>query len=162
MSIGTVTRALETFVERVGFRHRFANERSFGEDFLLPRIGLERLALLNAERPEHGHEETVAVSQGLRVEDCGEVLPICQPPRRRLTPYFASGRKEFILRRIIALAVRIDAHRSHECLRLSRVGFQHPVAKANVDSRRMEDGITLRLRNALSGRRSLLRSARSN
>src|SRR6202022_2310800 len=98
MPIGTVKSPLETFVERVGFGHRLANERAFGEDSLLPRIGLERFALLNAERLKHCHEEAVAISQGLSVKDRGEVLPICHPAWRHLAPYLAVGRKEFILR----------------------------------------------------------------
>src|SRR4030088_898712 len=98
MRIGTVTRPLKAFVERVGFGHRLANERGFGEDSLLPRIGLERLGLLNAAWPEHGHEEAVTVSQRLLVEDRGEALPICHPAWRHLTPYLAPRRKEFILR----------------------------------------------------------------
>src|SRR5258705_7403687 len=143
MRIGTVTGPLETFVERVGFRHRLANERGFGEDLLLSRVGLERLALLNAERPKHGHEETITVSQCLLVEDGGEALPICHPAWGHLTPYLAPGRKEFTLRGILSLAVGIDSHRSHECLRFCGIGFQHPIAQANVESRGVKAGITL-------------------
>jgi len=58
------------------------------------------------------------------VEDRGHALPICHLPWRRLTPHLAPGRKEFILRRILRLAVGIEVHRSHQCLRFGGLGFE--------------------------------------
>ena len=50
--------------------------------FFFPSSGLERLALLYAQRLEHRHEETVAVLNGLEMDDRRDPFPVFHPARR--------------------------------------------------------------------------------
>jgi hypothetical protein len=49
--------------------------------FRLPFVGLERLALLDAERHEHRHKKSVAVLYRLMLDHRRELLPIFHSAR---------------------------------------------------------------------------------
>jgi hypothetical protein len=49
------------FVKIICFCHRLADQRRFSENLLLALIRLEGFALLDPERPEHGHHDAVAL-----------------------------------------------------------------------------------------------------
>ena len=52
---------------------------SLFEDGALPRVGLERLALLDAQRLEHGHVEAVAGLDGVVVDDGDNISQYSRP-----------------------------------------------------------------------------------
>jgi hypothetical protein len=68
-------------VEEERSRYRVADLGRVLEAGALPRIGLERLAFLDAQRLEHGHKEAVAFLNGV-VDDCGEPRLVFDAARR--------------------------------------------------------------------------------
>ena len=80
--VGTV----DALVKVQRLRHRLADERRLGEDPGLALVGFERAALLDAERPQHRHEEPVAFGNRLGVHALGQSFPIRHTPRLRRQP----------------------------------------------------------------------------
>src|SRR6476661_7832293 len=59
--IGSIHHPSKAALERVRLGHRLTDERAFGKDPGLSRVGLEWLALLDTEWLKHCVEETIAL-----------------------------------------------------------------------------------------------------
>src|SRR5271156_2414087 len=91
MLAGPDGRAGEALGVAVGARHQFADVRGLFENRLLPRVGIERLALLDAERDERRQRDAVAVKRRFLVDDACNYLPIGEPARLMARPFAPLG-----------------------------------------------------------------------
>ena len=61
MGIGSIARTGKALVEGVRLGHPLADLGALGQQLALPRVRLELFAAFDPQRPEHRHEEPVAV-----------------------------------------------------------------------------------------------------
>src|SRR6476661_2993360 len=93
----------------VGFRHCFANERTFGEDPGLSRVWLEWLSLFDPQWLQHGVEETIALVDRLVLDHFVDSLPILHSARWHGAPFLSLRRHDLRRRRIGTLSIRIGS-----------------------------------------------------
>ena len=118
-------RIREALLVCVGTRHRLTDKRRLDQEFGLPRVWLEGLALLDAQGLEHRHEEAVALANGLLVDGRGEQLPIGHAAGLGAAPGLAAWRNKLSGRRNRALAVGVDAELVEQRLGDLWVGTEH-------------------------------------
>src|SRR5215471_11385821 len=152
MLAGPDGRAGEAFGVAIGARHQLANVRGPFEDRLLPRVGIERLTLLDAERDERCQRDAVALHRRLLVDDARDDLPVMQSAWLLARP-FASLRPDVLrnVLRVVALGVRIVADLPQEGRGLRLVGIEAALAGPDIVGRRAEDIITLGLQVGIVG-----------
>jgi hypothetical protein len=88
--------------------HGIADLRSLFENLALPRIGLKRFALLDAQRLEHGHVEEVALLNRVVVDDRRKTFPELHSLGRERVRIFPRHGDKLVRPGIAALAQRIN------------------------------------------------------
>ena len=144
-------RAFEAFVVTDGPRHDLAGQRGVGEQSFLPLVGLEGLALFDAERLEHAEHDAVALEHGFFVDDFGQALPVGHSARLFPAPLAAIRRNVPRGRRIFPPAVGINAQCGDRRLRFLRIGIERTMAGPDVHRRRLDNVVALGLDRFVTG-----------
>ena len=142
MRVRAILAARESPVRGVRLGHRLADQCRLGEDLRLPRVRLERLALFEAERPQHRMEEDIAWFDRLTLDDVVEPLPILHPTRRRAAPGARADVEDVHRRRTVALRVRIHLQLRERLLRAGWVFVSEACAEKDVEGRRLAHDIS--------------------
>jgi hypothetical protein len=107
-------RRLDAFVRRVGLRHRLANRRGASEQSLLSVVGLERLALFDAQESQLREHQSIALLHRFILHEFRDPFPVGHASRRHLAPLPVAGTYRLLLRRIRALGPRVRTQLRHE------------------------------------------------
>src|SRR5260370_22415549 len=121
--------ALQSWIETGRLRHGVTDPCTLFEDSRLTGVRCERLALLDAERLEHGDEEAVAFLHRVVVDDVRQQLPVREALRFNRIDVLARGWNYPVGLGIVALAIRIDACFLEEFGCSGDVAVYHKTAK---------------------------------